>query len=194
MKKKSALALTMMGGLEVAMTPWAGVGVLIEAMRQTEVTSKADKVLPLKRSSEGLTSGQMLECLVLLSTLGGDCVEDLGRLRQDEALPQMLGYAIPAPETARQWLDRFHEDELMKERPLCRGASCHPSLRRWPAYGRLVGLREVNNHVVRAYVQNVKVGKRVTLDIDAHLVETDKAEARYCYDGFKAFGAEQLPQ
>ena len=68
----------------------------------------------MKRSSKGLTSGQMLECFVLLSTLGGECLEDMERLRRDEALPQMLGYAIPAPETARQWLDRFHDDEVMK--------------------------------------------------------------------------------
>ena len=180
MKKKSALGLGMMGGLEVTMTPWAGVGVLIEAMRQTEVSSKADKVLPLKRSSKGLASGQMLECFVLLSTLGGDCLEDMERLRQDDALPHMLGYAIPAPETARQWLDRFHEEESMKRRSL---QGCFLP----PESGLLAGLGEVNSHVVRAYVQNVKVGKKVTLDIDAHLVETDKAEARYCYDGYKAF-------
>jgi hypothetical protein len=52
MKKKSALALAMTGGLEVAMTPWAGVAPLIETMRQIEMTSKADKVLPLKKSSK----------------------------------------------------------------------------------------------------------------------------------------------
>ena len=73
MKKKSALGLTMTGGLEVVMTPWAGVAPLIEAMRQLEVTDKADKVLPSKRSSKGLTSGQMLECFGLLFTLGGEC-------------------------------------------------------------------------------------------------------------------------
>ena len=102
------------------------------------------------------------------------------RLRRDEALPQMLGYAIPAPETARQWLDRFHDEELMKGKP--RQGSFLPA-----EAGPLAGLGEVNRHVVRAYVQNVKVEKRVTLDMDAHLVETDKAEAQYCYDGYKAF-------
>ena len=86
MKKKSALALAMTGGLDVRMTPWAGVAPLIEAMRQTEVSSQAEKVLPLKKSSKGLTSGQMLECFVLLSTLGGECLEDMERLRQDGAL------------------------------------------------------------------------------------------------------------
>lgn len=180
MKKKSALALPMMGGLKAAMTPWAGVGVLIEAMRQTEVPDKADKVLALKRSRKGLSSGQMVESFILLSTLGGDCIEDMERLRQDDALAQMLGYAIPAPETARQWLDRFHEEDSMKERP---PQGCFLP----PESAPLAGLREVNNHVVRAYVQNVKVGNRATLDVDAHLVETDKAEARCCYEGYKAF-------
>ncbi len=170
----------MTGGLEVVMTPWAGVAPLVEAMRKTEVTSKADKVLPLKRSSKGLTSGQMLECFVLLTTLGGECLEDMERLRRDDVLAQMLGYAIPAPETARQWLDRFHDEEAMKGRPL--QGSFLP-----PESGPLAGLKEVNRHVVRAYVQNVKVSQRVTLDIDAHLVETDKAGAQLCYEGFKSF-------
>lgn len=177
--KKSALALAMTGGLEVKMTPWAGVAPLIEAMRQTEVTGKADKVLPLKKSSKGLTSGQMLESFVLLSTLGGECV-DMERLRQDGALSQILGYAMAAPGTARQWLDRFHDEDLMAGRPL---QGCFLP----PESAGLAGLKEVNRHVVHAYIQNVKVSQRVTLDIDAHLVETDKAEARCCYEGFKAF-------
>ncbi len=164
----------------MVMTPWAGVGVLIEAMRQIEVTSRVDKLLPLKRSKKGLNSGEMLESFVLLSTLGGDCLEDMESLRRDDALAQVLGHGIPAPETARQWLDRFHDEGVMEDSPQ---QGCF-----LPAeFGPLVGLREVNNHTVRAYVQNVQVGKRVTLDIDGHLVETSKAEALYCYDGYRAF-------
>ena len=108
----------MTGGLEAVMTPWTGVAPLIGSMRKTEVMSKADKVLPLNRSSKGLTSEQMLECFVLLSPLGGDSLEDMERLSRDKALAQMLGYAMPAPDTARQWLDRFHQEEAMKARPL----------------------------------------------------------------------------
>ena len=33
----------------------------------------------------------------------------------------------------------------------------------------------------------MKPGQDVTLDVDAHLVETSKANAFYCYDGYKAF-------
>ena len=76
-------------------------------------------------------------------------------------------------------MERLRQDEALPHRLGC----AIPA----PESGPLAGLREVNSHVVSACVQNVKVGKKVTLDIDAHLVETDKAEALYCYQGFKAF-------
>ncbi len=40
-------------------------------------------------------------------------------------------------------------------------------------------------------MQNVKVEKKVTLDIDAHLVETDKAQARRCYQGIQGLPADR---
>ena len=33
----------------------------------------------------------------------------------------------------------------------------------------------------------MKPGQDATLDVDAHLAETSKANAFYCYDGYKAF-------
>ena len=38
------------------------------------------------------------------------------RLRSDEGLVEILGYTPPASETARQWLDRFHDEAAMTER------------------------------------------------------------------------------
>lgn len=60
----------------------------------------------------------MAESFVLLSALGGDCIEDVERLREDEGLEAILGYPLPACETARQWLDRFHDESLVLGRPL----------------------------------------------------------------------------
>ena len=45
----------------------------------------------------------------------------------------------------------------------------------------------MNRRVVHAYGQAKKPGKEVTLDVDAHLVETNKANAEYCYEGYKAY-------
>jgi hypothetical protein len=122
----------------------------------------------------------MVEVFVLLSALGGECVDDMARLREDEGLEALLGYRPPAPETARQWLERLHEEALMAKRP-AQGSFL-------PAESAgLEGLWVVNRRVVQAYGEAVKPGKEVTLDVDAHLVETSKANARYCYDGYKAF-------
>jgi len=122
----------------------------------------------------------MTESLVLLSALGGECIEDMGRLRQDKGLEAMLGYQMPAPETARQWLDKFHDEEFMYGQP--RQGAFIPV-----ESAPLAGLREPNRQVIWSYIEKMKPGWEVTLDVDAHLVETAKANAFYCYDGYKAF-------
>ena len=43
---------------------------------------------------------------------GGERAEDLDQFRQDKALAELLGHELPAAQTARDFLDRFHEDDL----------------------------------------------------------------------------------
>ena len=174
------LGVTVTGGLEEVVTPWAGASVLVESYRRYGVGDAADRVLPRKKTSKGLSQGQMTESFVLLSALGGECIEDIERLRQDKGLEAMLGYQMPAPETARQWLDKFHDEELVAGQP--RQGAFIPV-----ESAPLVGLREPNRQVVWSYIDKMKPGWEVTLDVDAHLVETTKANALYCYDGRKAF-------
>lgn len=174
------LAVTVSGGLEEVATPWAGASILVEAYRGYGVGDAADRALPGKKTRKGLSQGQMTESFVLLSALGGECVEDIERLRQDKGLEAMLGYQMPAPETARQWLDKFHDEGLMSGQPE-QGAFI--PIESAP----LAGLREPNRKVIWSYIEKMKPGQDVTLDVDAHLVETNKANAFYCYDGYKAF-------
>jgi len=174
------LAVSVTGGLEEVVTSWAGASTLVEAYRRYGVGDAADRALPRKKTSKGLSQGQMTESFVLLSALGGECIEDMERLRQDKGLEAMLGYQVPAPETARQWLDKFHDEGLLSGQPE-QGAFI-------PAESAsLAGLREPNRQVIWSYIEKMKPGQEVTLDVDAHLVETSKANAFYCYDGRKAF-------
>jgi hypothetical protein len=123
----------------------------------------------------------MVESLVLLSALGGESLEDMARLRGDEGLSALLGYTPPAPETARQWLDRFHDEAAMAGRP--EQGSFLP-----PETSGLAGLRATNQRVVAAYVAAVPPeAEEVTLDVDAHLVESAKADAKMCYEGYPAY-------
>ena len=174
------LGVKIVGGLREVSTPWAGASLLIDLFRHLEMNEVADKVLPAKRSSKGLRHGQMVESFMLLSALGGDCIDDMKRLRDDEGLAGILGYQPPAPETARQWLDGFHDDALMEGQSL-QGSFIPPESE------PLFGLKEINRRAVWAYIEAVKPLLEVTLDVDAQLIETSKANARYCYDGYKAY-------
>ena len=174
------LGVTVTGGLEEEVTAWAGASTLVETYRTYGVGEAADKALPRKKNSKGLSQGQMTESFILLSALGGECVEDMEKMRYDRGLEAMLGYEIPAAETARQWLDKFHDEGLMSEQMPQRAFIPVES-------APLAGLREPNRQVIRSYVEKMKPGQDVTLDVDAHLVETNKANALYSYNGKKAF-------
>jgi hypothetical protein len=186
MKQPSELlGVKIVGGLKEVSTAWAGVSLLVDLFRKLEMDQIADQVLPGKKSSKGLSSGQMVESFILLSALGGECLDDMKRIRGDAGLEQILSYKPPAPETARQWLDGFHDVALMLNKPL--QGSFIPS-----ESGPLGGLREENRRIIWTYINNLKPGVEITLDVDSQLIETAKSEAKYCYDGYKAFQAMKV--
>jgi hypothetical protein len=184
-KPTELLGVKIVGGLKEVTTPWAGVTLLMDLFRKLEIDQIANKVLPTKKSSKGLTPGQMVESFILLSALGGECLDDMKRIRDDTGLAEILSYKPPAPETARQWLDSFHDESLMLNKPL--QGSFIPS-----ESGPLAGLKEANRRILWTYVNNLKPGWEITLDVDTQLVETTKSEAKYCYEGYKAFQAMKV--
>lgn len=179
------LGVKIVGGLKEVCTPWSGVSLLVDLYRKLEMGQLANKVLPAKKSSKGLTPGQTVESLVLLSALGGENNEDMQHLRNDMGLAAILGYKPPAPETARQWLDGFHDESLMVNRPL-QGSFIPPESR------ALSGLKELIRREIWNYINNVKPGEEITLDVDTQLIETNKSEAKICYDGYKALQAMKV--
>lgn len=176
----NALDIDLRGGLTDAVTPHAGVALLIELGRRSGVMAAAEQRLPAKRSRKGLGEGQLVESFVLLSALGGDCIDDFDGLRRDRGLAALLGYDLPAAATARQWLDRFHEEERLAERP------AQGSFIPLESTG-LGALRAVNRHAVAAYVTSQAPGPEVTLDVDAHIVESSKREALPTYQGVRGY-------
>ena len=45
----------------------------------------------------------------------------------------------------------------------------------------------MKRQTIRSYVEAVHPGLEATPDVDAQLIETSKANAKYCYDGYKAY-------
>ena len=177
------LELELQGGLTEAVTPHAGSALLLDLVRRSGVLGVAEQVLAAKRSPRGLAPAQFVESFLLLSALGGECVDDFDTLRRDQGLPALLGYDLPAASTARQWLDRFHDAALVATRPeRAQQKSFIP-----PESPALVGLQRVVDHSVRTYVAAVPSPNPVTLDVDAHLVECTKRGALVTYAGFKGY-------
>lgn len=176
----NALDIDLRGGLTDQVTPHAGAALLIDCIRRSGVPAAAERHLPPKRSPKGLDQGRMTEAFLLLSALGGECLDDFEHLRRDQGLAALTGYQLPAAATARQWLDRFHAPELLAGRPT------QGSFIPMESDG-LAGLRTLLTTAVRAYVATVPTERSVTLDVDAHLVESSKATALPTYEGFRGY-------
>jgi hypothetical protein len=174
----NALEIDLAGGLTDEVTPHAGVALLIELQRRSGVVAAAERALPAKKSTTGLRPGELVEAFIVLSALGGECLDDFDQLRRDRGLAALLGYDLPAASTARQRLDQFHDPEALAGRP--QQGSFIP-----PESAGLVGLRTVVEPSVRTYCAAVRPGPTVTLAVDAHLVEASKQSALRTYEGFR---------
>src|SRR5436309_14072395 len=98
----NALDIDFRGGLTDRVTPHAGSALLIELGRRSGVIGAAERSLPAKRSSKGLRPGELVESFVVLSALGGECLDDFDGLRRDRGLAALLGPDLPAAAAARQ--------------------------------------------------------------------------------------------
>jgi hypothetical protein len=176
----NALDIDLAGGLTDQVTPHAGSALIIEVLRRSGVIAAAERHLPAKKSTKGLRPGELVEAFILVSALGGECLDDFDQIRRDRGLAALLGYDLPAASTARQWLDRFHDPEAVADRPT--QGSFIPA-----ESAGLAGLRAVVEHSVRTYAAAVKPGATVTLDVDAHLVEASKQSALRTYEGFRGY-------
>lgn len=176
----NGLDIDLVGGLTDQVTPHAGAALLIEVMRRSGVIAASERYLPAKKSTKGLRQGELVEAFIVLSALGGECVDDFDQLRRDRGLAALLGYDLPAASTARQRLDQFHDPEAVAGRP--RQGSFIPA-----GSAGLAGLRAVIEHSVRTFCAAVTPGPAVTLDVDAHLVEASKQSALRTYEGFRGY-------
>lgn len=157
-----------------ALTAHGGVPLLIEAFRTSGAAAVVDEQVAIKRRQRGLTASALVEGLFSLWAAGGERCEDLAQLREDAALALLLGHGLPAPQTARDFLDAFDEAAP----PLWQGERC-----RVPGEGeRLQGLAKASRRLV-AWLQERRPGAVATLDVDATILVSRKRSALPTYDG-----------
>jgi hypothetical protein len=156
------------------LTAHGGVPLLIEAFRTSGAAVVLDASVVIKRRQRGLTPSQLVEGLFSLWAAGGERCEDLGPLREDTALALLLGHGLPAPQTARDFLDAFDQGVP----PLWQGERCR-------VHGegeRLQGLAKANRRLI-AFLQERRPEAVATIDVDATILESQKRSAFSTYDG-----------
>jgi hypothetical protein len=188
---------------KTCLTGLAGLPVYLDLAHVVGLRDSILKHVQVRTGTQGWTDAQMLTTLILLNLAGGECVEDLEKLQNDEGFALILHrcetFGLPRPErresehrwrkstercvpsvsAMRRFLAAFHlPEEESKREP---GKAFIPAKR--PA---LTGLSRVNAELL-AFLQLRAPETTATLDMDATLIETQKKEAQFCYKKFRAY-------
>ena len=192
-EEKNATGLSGLAGLAAYLELWQAAG-LSDSVRHH---------LGEVEKGQGWTGSQMVLSLVLLNLAGGECVDDLRLLEQDEGLGRILRLAethgmrrrerralegrwrrerrrsVPSASAVFRFLAGFHDEEEESKR------QSHTAFIPAPSQG-LLGLGRVNADLA-GFVESQARHEQATLDMDATLIETYKEEALYCYQKHKAY-------
>ena len=167
------------------LTALGGVPLVVRAFRSLGLPAAIREHVHIKQRERGYDEATYVESFVVLNAVGGDCVDDLTRLREDGALSQLLGHEIPSPRAALEFLYQFHDEEKITA----------AKQRREPgeiAYipeetAELQGLGWVNRALVQRLGERCPEQQIATVDLDATIIESRKQEALRTYEGERGY-------
>src|ERR1039457_71876 len=185
------------------MTALAGLPTFLDLASVCGLQASIDRHVGVRRGMQGWRDPQVVMSLILLNLAGGDCVDDLSMLQGDPGFAELMyrvethgmarrerrallrrfrkerTTATPSPSSVFRYLSAFHDPQGAVDR--------EPHKAFIPAAGEhLRGLARVNADLI-AFVQKHSLQKHATLDQDATLVETHKADALFSYKHFRAY-------
>ncbi len=167
--------------VEEVLTAYAGIPLFVRAARSLGVGTSVKRHVRVKQRERGLDEAAYVESFLVLNALGGDCLDDFARLREDAGLETMLGYAVPSPEAARKFLYAFHEEAKIEEAKAKIPAGQMSFIPE--ENDALAGLGEVNRELVGEIGRRTPSERIATVDLDATVIESHKREAQPTYQG-----------
>jgi hypothetical protein len=170
---------------EEVLTAYAGIPLLVRAARSLGVPASVKRYLEVKQRQRGPDEASYVESFLVLNALGGECLDDFERLREDQGLAEMLGHALPSPGAARDFLNAFHDQERIAQaqRELPAGQVSYIPSESAP----LRALAQVNQDLVQEIGRRCAEQKIATVDLDATIIESFKREAKPTYEGGKGY-------
>jgi len=171
--------------LEETLPSWGGVPLVVQAFRSLGVPGMLRQHVHIKQRDRGYDEATMVESFVVLNAVGGECLEDFQHPREDAGLKEMLRHEIPSPESARQFLNRFHSEEKLEQ---AREGRKPEQIAFIPEEAdALSGLGEVNRELVRELGRRCAEQRIATVDQDATIIESHKREALRTYEGERGY-------
>jgi len=167
--------------LEERITALGGVPLLVRAIRSFDVPGSVKRHLHLKQRERGFDEPTYVESTLVLHAVGGECLEDFDRLREDPGLADMLGHPVPSAEAGRKFLYQFHEEAAIQQaqQELPVGQVSYIPTESAP----LRALAQVNQELVQHLGRRAPQIQRATIDLDATVIESWKREAKPTYQG-----------
>ncbi|MBI5837167.1 MAG: IS1380 family transposase [Candidatus Eisenbacteria bacterium] len=158
------------------LTAHAGLPLLLEAFRALGLRDAVHRHFNFKQRARGYSEATCIETLVALLAAGGECVDDVRVLHADGGLKRLMGRkALPAAETLRTFLNRFHDPAAVAARL--------PHTAFVPADSEgLRALGAIQQQLLRE-LQKRSPQSSATLDVDASIIESDKRTALPVYEG-----------
>ena len=167
--------------LEECVTSYAGIPLFLQTARSLDMPGRVKQRLQIKQRQRGLDEAGYVESFLVLNALGGDCLDDFERLREDEGLAEMMGHAVPSSEAARKFLYQFHDEAKLEDaqNELPVGQVSYIA----EESAALRALAQVNQEMVQEVGRRCPDQKIATVDLDATIIESYKREALPTYQG-----------
>jgi DDE family transposase len=161
-----------------ALTSYGGLPLVMETCEALGLGGWVKRYVRIKQRNRGYTESKYVESVIALMAAGGDCLEDIERLRSDGGLKLLLG-EMPSAEAVRFFLYGFHDEKLLEGKPE-RGAFIAPET------APLAGLWEVNREVVLKASRSEQP-TQATIDQDATVVQSHKEQSQMTYLGERGY-------
>ena len=170
-----------------ATSPHAGLLSVSRAYRSLGVPALVAANLSLRKRQRGFAEAQLIESISLLQSVGGECPEDMHLLAGDSCLERGLGYRPPKATAVREFLERFHDQELEKLRPQREEQKSFI----FPSSQPVAALQQVQSGLVRKiaklYAQAGQAQRMATVDQDATIIESHKQAAYWHYEAGRGY-------
>lgn len=161
-----------------ALTSYGGLPLVVETCEALGLARLVKQHVRIKQRRRGYSESQYVQSVITMMAAGGDCLEDIERLRSDGGLKLLLG-EMPSAEAVRFFLYGFHDEKLLEARPE-QGAFIARETE------PLAGLWEVNREVVLK-ASRKEEPKQATIDQDATVVESHKEQSQMTYLGERGY-------